>query len=374
MKNWKKALAFGMSAAMLAGALAGCGGSSSSSTTSAAPATSAPAATSSAAATVDPLTIKFSSTYQEAETGGQITQHFIDKLSELSGGAITVDISWGGTLFTSNDELDAIMDGAVDMIALGHMPHLNTLTYVAFPGFAPGGTQAALDYFDTLMFNDPDTSAIIQGQATDLGIKYLNVIAGGANAFCAKYPFTDLKSLVAGSSSFGNFDAAIFTQLGFQVTSVTPPDCYDALNRGLIDATQMGFAPMVALSWYEVAPYWALDGTYTAGNFFTVNLDWWDALTPAQQDCIQQAATETEQYSASIYDDAITTDQATVEEKTGNKFVEFSDADKATFWAACFDAKAASALDLVKGDDTATANQTKILEKAAEITGYDWQH
>lgn len=100
------------------------------------------------------------------------------------------------------------------------------------PGFAPGGTQAALDYFNTLMFDDPDTSALIQGEAEDLGIKYLNVIAGGANALAAKFPFTDLQSLVAGSSSFGNFDAA-----------------------------QMGLAPMVSMAWYEVAPYWALDGT-----------------------------------------------------------------------------------------------------------------
>ena len=192
---------------------------------------------------VDPLTIKFSSTYQETETGGTIEQYFIDQLKEISGGAIDVDITWGGTLFDASGELDAVMDGVVDMIALGHMPHLDTLPYLSMPGFAPGGTQAALDYFNTLMFDDPDTSALIQGEAEDLGIKYLNVIAGGANALAAKFSFTDLQSLVAGSSSFGNFDAAIFEKLGFQVTAVTPPETYEALDRGMIDATQMGSGP-----------------------------------------------------------------------------------------------------------------------------------
>ena len=100
---------------------------------------------------------------------------------------------------------------------------------------------------------------MLGGVAEDLGIKYLNVIAGGANALAAKFPFTDLQSLVAGSSSFGNFDAAIFEKLGFQVTAVTPPETYEALDRGMIDATQMGLAPMVSMAWYEVAPYWALD-------------------------------------------------------------------------------------------------------------------
>lgn len=366
----KKFLSLCLAAVMLFAVMTGCSNSSSNNSPSGN--SPAPSAGSNDGA-VDPLTIKFSATYNENETGGQILKYFMDQITELSGGAMDVNMSWGGTLFPSSDELDAVMDGAVNMIALGHMPHLNTISYLAFPGFAPGGTQAALDYFNTLMFDDPETSAIIQDQATQLGIKYLNVIAGGANAFCTKYEFSDLASMVAGSSSFGNFDAAIFEALGFQVTAVAPPDCYDALNRGMIDATQMGFAPMVSLSWYEVAPYWALDGTYTAGNFFTVNLDWWDSLTPAQQDVIQKAADATEAYSAELYDDAIASDIATVEEKTGNKFIEFSDADLDAIWAATFEAKAASALSLVSGDE-AVANQTKILEKAAEITGYNWEH
>ena len=333
---------------------------------------SASASAPAAGGDIDPLTIKFSSTYQETETGGIIQKYFIDQLNELSGGAIDVDITWGGTLFDSAGELDALMDGVVDMISLGHMPHLDTLPYLSMPGFAPGGTQAALDYFNTLMFDDPETSALIQGEAENLGIKYLNVIAGGANAFASKNAFTDLKSMVDGSSAFGNFDAAIFESLGFQVTAVTPPETYEALDRGMVDATQMALAPMVAMAWYEVAPFWALDGTYTAGNFFTVNLDWWESLTDAQRDCIQKACDATEDYSATMYDDAIATDIKTVEDATGNKFVELSDADIDTFWSACFEAKAADAMKRAESHGVADGMRT-ILEKAAEITNYDWQ-
>jgi TRAP-type C4-dicarboxylate transport system substrate-binding protein len=104
---------------------------------------------------------------------------------------------------------------------------------------------------------------------------------------------------------------------------------------------------------------------------FTVNLDWWNGLTEAQQNAIQAAADETEDYSAGIYDDAIAGDIATVEEATGNQFVELSDEDINKFWSACFEAKADSALE------TATANGKRegmitILKKAAEITNYDW--
>ena len=321
----------------------------------------------------DPLTIDFSTVYNETETGGQIIKHFEEYISNLTGGAITMNIFWGGTLFSDAEALDGVNSGAVNMTALGHMPHLATLNYLAFPGFAPGGTKAALDYFDTLMFKDPETSALIQQEAADNGIIYLNVLAGGANAFCTTYEFTDLDSMISGSKSFGNMDAAIFEKLGFQVTSVGPGDGYDALQRGLIDSTQMGLAPMVSMGWQDVASYWALDGTYTAGNMFTANLDWWNGLSDAQRQAIQQAADEVEEYSAGIYDDSIASDCATIEEKTGNKMVEFSDADVERIWAATFDAKADAAMQTAEANGK-TEGMTKILEKAAEITGYTWNH
>lgn len=395
--KFKKLLA-ALLAVMMVASMAACGSDAASSTTAAsaeapaAEATEAPAAEATAAPAeeaagsteeaqterpesieCDPLTIDFSTVYNETETGGQIIKHFEEYISNLTGGAITMNIFWGGTLFSDAEALDGVNSGAVNMTALGHMPHLATLNYLAFPGFAPGGTKAALDYFDTLMFKDPETSALIQQEAADNGIIYLNVLAGGANAFCTTYEFTDLDSMISGSKSFGNMDAAIFEKLGFQVTSVGPGDCYDALQRGLIDSTQMGLAPMVSMGWEEVASYWALDGTYTAGNMFTANLEWWNGLTDAQRQAIQQACDEVEEYSAGIYDDSIASDCATIEEKTGNKMVEFSDADVERIWAATFDAKADAAMQTAEANGK-TEGMTKILEKAAEITGYTWNH
>lgn len=377
----KKLLALLLALCMVLGMVA-CGSEAASSgaeeTTSAAASEAAPAEgeTAEAAGDViacDPLAIEFTTTFNETETGGQILKHFADYLSQITDGAVTVTFYWGGTVFTDGETLDAISSNSMNMTAFGHMPHISTLNYLGFPGFAPGGTQAALDYFNTLIFDNPETSALIQQEAADNNIIYLNVIAGGANAFCAKYEFTDLASLEADSTSFGNFDAAIFEALGFQVTSVTPPDTYDALQRGLIDSTQMGFAPMVSMSWYDVAPYWALDGTYTAGNMLTANLEWWNSLTDAQRQAIQAAADEVEAYSATIYDDAIAADIAKVEEATGNKFVEFNQADIDAIWAATFEAKAAAALATAEPNGK-TEGMTKILEVAAEATGYNWEH
>jgi TRAP-type C4-dicarboxylate transport system substrate-binding protein len=321
----------------------------------------------------DPLEITFNTTYNETETGGQIIKDWISALDEYSNGNITVNVYWGGTVFADADVLDAMESGAIDMTTFGHMPHTGTLNYLGFPGFAPGGTQAALDYFNELCFNDPETSALIQGELAEHNIIFLNVLPGGANAFCTKYEFSDLATLVSGSSTFGNMDAAIFERLGFQVTSLGPGDSYDALQRGLIDGTQMGLTPMVSMQWYDVAPYWALDGTYTAGNFISANLDWWNGLTADQQDIIRAASSKAEVLSAEKYSADIEGDVATVEAATGNKFVEFSDEDIATIWAAVFEAKADAAMSTASANGKTEGMET-ILTKAAEITGYDWTY
>ena len=322
---------------------------------------------------VDPLDISFSTNYNETETGGEIIHKWIDLLAEYSNGAITVTPYWGGTLYGDADILDALESGAINMTTFGHMPHIGTLNYLAIPSWPTGGTEAALHVFEEVIFNNPETSALVQGELAEHNVIFLNVLPGGANAFCTTYPFTDLASLVAGSKSFGNMDAAVFESLGFQVTSMGPWDVYDSLQRGLIDGTQMGFAPMVSQQWYDVAPYWALDGTYGAGNFISANMDWWNSLTADQQAVIRAAAEAVADWSMSKYDAAIDADIAAVEAATGNKFVQFSPEDLATIWEASFKTTADGAIA------TAAANgkldgMVKIYELIADMTGVDWHY
>ena len=46
----------------------------------------------------DNVKLMFSTTYNEAESSGQAIVYFTNYITEKSGGAITFDIKWGGTL------------------------------------------------------------------------------------------------------------------------------------------------------------------------------------------------------------------------------------------------------------------------------------
>ena len=146
---------------------------------------------------VEPLNITFNCAFQANESGGIITQHFKNALEGMTDGKITVNVSYGGTLFTPDDELDACGDGAIDMMLFAHTRHTMELPVLcAIPEFAPGSIQNALDYFEYVM-SAPTAGDAIQAEAEAYGIKYLSVNANGANYFIANYPFDSLADLVS---------------------------------------------------------------------------------------------------------------------------------------------------------------------------------
>ena len=321
--------------------------------------------------TGEPLSITFNCNYQETETGGILATHFKDTLEEMTGGAITVNIAYGGTLFTSDDELDACGDGAIQMMIFGHTRHADELPLLcAIPDFVPDSVQNAKNYFE-YVFADPDAGAAIAAEAEVYGVKYLSVNAGGANYFLANFPFENLTDLSAKSSAFGNMAPAKFEALGFNVVGVFPWDYYSAFDTGLMDASQMDGAAMYSMSLYEKAPYWMSDNTFAAGNLITVNLDWWNGLSAEQQAAIQAAADETADFSVSY-------NQSEYESLNDNliangvTLVEMTDAEFDQWWSAIFDSVASDAL--AKAEINGTVAETNaVLKAAADFTGYTFQ-
>ena len=321
------------------------------------------------AVAVDPLTITFNSSYAETETGGILAGYFKDYLEEATDGAITVNISYSGTLFTADDELDACGDGAINMMIFGHTKHSSELPVLcAIPDFAPDSIANALDYFN-YVFEDEAAGAAINAEAEAYGSKYLSVNAGGANDFLANFEFSNLTDLIAGSSAFGNMAPAKFEALGFNVVGVFPWDYYSAFDTGLMDASQMDGPAMYSMSLQEVAKYWMPDNTFAAGNFMTVNLDWWNGLTTAQQEAIQDACDATSAYSLEYNQTAYESLNADLE-ANGVTLATMTDEEFDQWWTAIFDSASADAIAAATENGNLEAVQA-VLAAAAAYTGYD---
>jgi TRAP-type C4-dicarboxylate transport system substrate-binding protein len=192
---------------------------------------------------------------------------------------------------------------------------------------------------------------------------------GLGNVFISKTPFTTLADLVGKKFGAGGSIPA-FQALGYTIVQTFPPDTYENLSRGVIDATQMGFVPTVNLKWYEIAKYYMWDGTYAAGNAFTVNLGTWDKLTPETQQIFKDAAKETETFSLDL-DKADTEADLKIIEDAGVTVGTLSAEDQAMWWKNLFEASAADCM--TRADKLSiTDNMITVLNAAADFTNVEW--
>lgn len=108
--------AAGVSAAALA--LTACGGSGNStaaSTATSAAASTAPAGDAAAAASDPKVTLVYAEVNPLDTIVGQTGSHFKEKVEELTGGSVVVDVQASGVLGSENDVLDAILGGSTSI-------------------------------------------------------------------------------------------------------------------------------------------------------------------------------------------------------------------------------------------------------------------
>ena len=361
-------------------ALVACGGEEAT-TTTAAPATdttattAAPATDTTAAPATDttaaaaPIVFKMASTFQENESGGKIVQHFADYIKDKTGGAVTIEIFPGGTLGGPMESLDLVSSGSVDIVPLGHPPLADKLPLLNFPMFAPGSPQAAVDYFNELAFVNPETSALIQAEAEKNNVKYLGFTSGGSNVFISKTAFAKLSDLVGKKFGAGGSIPA-FEALGYTIVQMFPPDGYENLSRGVVDATQMGFVPTVNMKWYEPAKFYMFDGTYAAGNPWSVNLKSWAKLSAEQQQIFMDAAKDAETFSLEI-DKTDTAAAVEMLKAAGVTVGDLTAEDKAQWYQLLFNASAADCM--ARAEKLGITDQmVKVLTVAAAKAGVTW--
>lgn len=361
-------------------ALAACGGTAS--TSSAPPEASNPPANSSpdastpedTAPSVDPLTFSVNTTFYETDTAGEVTKHFVDKVRELSGGAINVEVSWGGTLYDDTSAFDAVRSGAIQMIVMKETRILDYLPLIGVPACAPASDgQGALDYMNTIYFEDPNTSAAIADMCAEQGVKFLAVMTTGENCFAADFPWTTLDELVAGCGAFGAKATAKYEAIGLNCAAYGGPEVYDAISRGIIDAANYTVYGAYSMSWGEVAPYIVRDTLWAVGNTMTVNQKWWDGLTAEQREIIQSAATAASEYSAEFVTGVMDQVCEEMSAASGVEILTLNEEDSQSWWSATFNATASDSMKRVAGTDY-EQDMIQILEKAAEITGIEWSY
>lgn len=243
----------------------------------------------------DPVELVFTSVSVSGDSHTTAMTAFADAVEELSGGSVTCKVYSDGTLFTSENELDAVLQGS----EIGGAD----LAYISFPTLS---TQAGLEWcamVNSAYFwsNYDHMTNTLNGE---IGQEIFGKISENVNLtpLCAMYlgsrvintrdkeinSYADMDGVLIrmpGSDAWQNLGSA----LGGNPTPIAFSELYTALSNGACDAQDNPLPSDISAKFYEVAPYFAITNHVVDSILPCICTDTWNAMTEDQQQAVIEA-------------------------------------------------------------------------------------
>ena len=300
--------AAGVSAAALA--LTACGGSSNStaaSTATSAAASTAPAGDAAAAASDPKVTLVYAEVNPLDTIVGQTGSHFKEKVEELTGGSVVIDVQASGVLGSENDVLDAILGGSTSI-------DISRISAFALTSYGCNKSKLLSIPFTFenrahfWNFANSELAPEFLNEPQELGLPVRGIFYGeeGFRHFFTVKPVSgiaDFKGLKLRVSNDPVMNGMV-EGLGANPTVVSFGELYSALQTGVVDGAEQPIANYKSNAFPEVANNLILDG-HTLGAVQAVITDnAWNKLTENQQAAVMEAAADTQAFNADLSETA----------------------------------------------------------------------
>jgi tripartite ATP-independent transporter DctP family solute receptor len=234
---------------------------------------------------------------------GQTGTAFKEKVEELSGGKIKIDIQASGVLGSENDVLDTMLGGG-GTIAMSRISAFALTPY--------GGEKSKLlsipytfvsrEHFWNFATSDLAPEFLLEPHESGSGVRGLFYGEEGFRHFFTKKPvksIADLKGMKIRVSNDPVMNGMV-KGLGASPTVVSFGELYSALQTGVVDGAEQPIANYKSNAFQEVAPNLILDG-HTLGAIQVIITDAaWDKLTEEQQKFITEAGKYASEFNRKI--------------------------------------------------------------------------
>ena len=215
---------------------------------------------------------------------GIVFENFAKKVSELSGGKMTIETFPAASLISNSETLDAVSLGNVDFshfMTSSIVGTIKELTVLEIPGSQPSDKYWELH---------AATRDLIEQAFNKYGIKYCAPIESGTACILSISGFIkspdDLKGKACRAS--GTWVGRAVSAWGGSPVNVALGDISTALERKTIDVCYAGWIVAGPNKFYEAAPYVTWTGIQEAHTGFMMNLDRWNSLNDAEKAVLQE--------------------------------------------------------------------------------------
>ncbi|MCM1125173.1 MAG: TRAP transporter substrate-binding protein [Lachnospiraceae bacterium] len=238
---------------------------------------------------------------------GQMATAFADKVAELSGGTMKIDIQASGVLGSENDVLDTMLGGGgtIDMSRIS-----------AFALTSYGGEKSMLlslpytfvnrEHFWAFATSDLADEFLLEPHENGSGVRGLFYGEEGFRHFFTVKEITGMEDLAGMKLRVSNDPVmnGLVESLGASPTVVSFNELYSALQTGVVDGAEQPIANYKSNAFPEVAPTMILDGHTLGAVQVIITDEAWDSLTEEQQNILMEAGDYASQLNKANSEDA----------------------------------------------------------------------
>lgn len=211
-----------------------------------------------------------------------------DEVNKRTAGKVKITIYPAGTLTKAPQCYDGVVNGISDI-------GMSCFAYTRgrFPLLE--GLDLPLGYPSGLVATQVVTEIVQEFKPEELSAVHLLYIhAHGPGILASKKPINSLEELAGIKIRATGLSSKIAQNLGATPVAMSQPETYEALQKGVVDAT---LCPMETLKgWKQGEVIESITDTsiigYTTAMYVVINKNKWDKLDPKLQDIITQVSAE----------------------------------------------------------------------------------
>lgn len=240
---------------------------------------------------------------------GQTGTAFKEKVEELSGGSIIIDVQASGVLGSENDVLDTMLGGGgtidisrISAFALtSYGADKSTLLSVPY-------TFVSREHFWNFANSDLAPEFLLEPEEIGLGVRGLFYGEEGFRHFFTVKEVKGLEDLKGMKLRVSNDPImnGMVSGLGANATVVAFNELYSALQTGVVDGAEQPVANYKSNAFPEVAPYLILDGHTLGAIQVIISDEAWNKLTEEQQNILVEAGKYASEFNQKISEEAET--------------------------------------------------------------------
>lgn len=290
----KKTLALLLTTCIILTALAGCGTASAPVASPAPdPSTEAQGASTGLDA-LAPVNLTFSTQASQDVEYVKAMYRVQEKISQRSGGKLTMTIHDNGSLMTQEGEIDACARGTLDMYFSSPFLISTQLDYLSM--FTAAYIYKNADHM-LKVWNGDIGKRVVEDVANNCGVRWLSFIYCGSRHLLLRDIGREVhtpEDMAGVNLRMPNSDAWLFMgkALGANPTPMAFAEVYTGLQTGAIDGQENPLQTDIAQKWYEVSSQVVLTGHCIEPMCVAINEKKWEALDPAYQEILSTALKE----------------------------------------------------------------------------------